>query len=357
MVDQKRIVFFVGALCQGGAERVISILSGKMAEENIPVEILLYYDRESFYDIHPDVRVVRVERETGSRNLLRNLFWIRKHFINNARIVCSFLAVFNMIALAAAFFTHVPVIVADRNDPRFIPGNRVVRLIRDVLYRFADHVVLQTKHNQDYFSPQIRNKSTIIFNPINLGENAGAALRTEKRKEIVSVGRLMPSKNHKLLIDAFALIHKKYPEHQLVIYGEGPLRPEYEKQIRDLGLEGFVHIPGSFKDLHSRIAGAELFVLSSDYEGMSNALMEAMCLGLPVVSTEVSGAPDLIVPGENGVLVPCNDVTAMAEAVSKMLGDAAFRESCAANAVQLNEKLAADSICREWIRCIESLDV
>lgn len=351
----KRYIFFLGALCDGGAERVVSILSGCMAEAGMPVEILCYYDREVFYEIDPKVKLTAVEQETHSTNKIKNLLWLRTYLKQNAKAVISFLAPFNMMALMASMGLKTPIIVADRNDPRKIPGQPVLRKFRDVLYRFADGVVVQTTHNLEYFSKAVQKRAVIIYNPIDLKEKAGLALRSEKRPEIVSVGRLMPQKNQKMLIEAFSEIHKKFPEYTLTIYGEGPSRMELEAQIAELTLQNAVYLPGSVKDLHERIASAELFVMSSDYEGMSNALIEAMCLGLPVVSTKVSGATDLVEDGVNGLLVEIGDKDGMVAALEKLLDAPEILKRYAGQAVKLNDALNINDIMQRWIAFINSI--
>lgn len=350
----KKHVFFIGTLRQGGGERVISILSKKMREDGLPVEVLIYYDEDPFYTLHPEVTLMRVEAQTGSRNILKNMLWMRRYFKNNADVVISFLAPFNMLALAATLFLKVPIIVADRNDPRFVPFRPLLRKARDFLYRFADGVVLQTRHNQQYFCKSIQKKSTVIYNPVDLGEKAGQALRTEKKPRIVSVGRLMPQKNQKMLLDAFVRLHQQHPDYTLTIYGEGPERQALEEQIAHLGLTGAVELPGSVKDVHDRIMDAELFVLPSDYEGMPNALIEAMCLGLPVISTKVSGATDLI-DGTNGMLTRVGDTDELYDAMQRMLADEDLRRACGEKAVELNAKLQAEKILAQWTAFIDAV--
>lgn len=348
----KKYMFFIGTLCDGGAERVVSILSGKMAEKGMPVEILTYYDKNIFYEIHPQVKITSVESQTGTTNKVRNLLWIRNYFKKNAKIVISFLAPFNMMAILADFGMNVPIIVADRNDPTKVPTGKLSRKVRDILYMFADGIVLQTKKNQEYFGKIVQKKSTVIYNPVNLKEDAGSALCTEKEKKLVSVGRLIPQKNQKLLIEAFANIVKEYPEYQLIIYGEGKDRKELERLAANLGIKENVLMPGSTSNLHNVIKNAELFVLSSNYEGMPNALIEAMCLGLPVVSTKVSGATDLIQDGVNGFLTDCGDTEQLTAALRKILGNQELRESCARESAKIIKKLEVNTITEEWIHFI-----
>ena len=346
----KRFVIFDGTLMQGGAERVISILSKKMIENGLDVQILLYHDRPIFYEIDSRVTITVVERETHTSNIIKNALWIRKFFENNADIVISFLAPFNILALLAHIGLKSKIIVADRNDPRYVPSKFVIRKLRDFLYHLADGVVLQTKHNQDYFDKVIRKKSIIIYNPINLNGKAGLALQTKKQKQIVSVGRLMPQKNQEMLLIAFAKLHKAHPDYKLIIYGEGPYRENLEKRIQELQLSECVNLPGSSKKVFDDIACAQLFVLSSNYEGMPNALIEAMCLGLPCISTRVSGATDLIKDGYNGYLVEVGNIEELSDKMEKLLADESLRIKFAKSSVSLNDDLSIDIIMKQWLK-------
>ena len=343
----KKTMFFVSSLDDGGAQRVISILASRMVQKGMDVEIVTYLDAPVLYPIHSEVKITCVQKETEKKSLISNLLWLRSYFKENAEIVLSFLAPFNMIALVATMGLRVPIVVADRNDPAKVPGSKVIRIARDILYVFADQVVVQTEANKAYFKV-LSKKTTVIYNPVDLKEYTGLALKSEKDKIIVSAGRLMPQKNQKMLIDAFSAIMKKFPEYQLVIYGEGSYREELESYVKALKLEERVFMPGSVTDLYDKMKSAELFVLSSDYEGMPNALIEAMCMGLPVISTKVSGATDLINHGKNGLLTEVGDKKEMENAMEQMLSDENLREQMAIEAVQLAEMLRTDEILKQW---------
>ena len=351
----KRHIFFIGTLCNGGAERVVSILAGHMAKQGMDVEILTYYDRPVSYELDSRVRLTAVETMTGSGNKIKNLMAIRKYFKKNAKVVISFLAPFNIMAIAANLGNGVPIIVADRNDPTRVPSNTAVRKVRDFLYCFAAGVVVQTKKNKAYFSKSVQKKSRVIYNPIDLKENARSALKTEKEKKIVTAGRLMPQKNQKMMIEAFAAVHKKYPDYKLVIYGEGPSREELEELVKTLELEQSVLLPGNIQDIHDKIKSAEIFVLSSDYEGMPNALIEAMCLGLPSISTKVSGATDLIKDHENGILTEPDSKEQLEAAMLELIEQKNLAEKLGANAAKLNEELEVSKIMQQWTDFIKEL--
>lgn len=352
----KRYIFFIGTLCNGGAERVVSILASRMAEQGMDVEILTYYDRGVSYKIDSKVQIHAVETLTGQKNKLKNLVWLRKYFKNNAKVVISFLAPFNMMAIAANLGSGTPIIAADRNDPTKVPSNTVVRKLRDFLYMFATGVVVQTQKNKAYFNSVVQKKSKVIYNPVDLKEYAGIALRTEKEKRVVTAGRLMPQKNQKMMIRAFAEVAKKYPEYQLVIYGEGPSREELEDLCLELGITENVLLPGNVTDLHERIKNAEIFVLSSDYEGMPNALIEAMCMGIPAISTKVSGATDLIEDHKNGLLVELNDQSGFERALLELIENKELSKELAENAVKLNNELELSRIMGQWIAFINSVE-
>ena len=352
----KRYVFFIATLGKGGAERVVSLLTSKMAEEGQSVEILLYMNSDVFYDVDSRIKITKVQKETKSKNLLKNLIWMRKFFKERADIVVSFLAPFNMMCISSLMFSGMPVIVADRSDPRQAPANKFLRKFRDFLYRFADGVVLQTENNKSYFSNAVQKKAFVIANPVDLGDKKAQALTTPKEKEIVTAGRLIKAKNQGLLIRAFAEIHKEFPEYRLVIYGDGSYRENLENVVDELKLRGCVSLPGNQRDIFDKISRAEIFVLSSDCEGMPNALLEAMCLGLPVVSTKVSGAGDVIIDGENGLLVDCGSVDQMKDAIRRMLTDSSLRNRCAENAIQLAERLTVDKIYRQWMDVCERVE-
>lgn len=353
----KRHIFFIGTLCNGGAERVVSILAGQMAKQGLDVEILTYYDRPVSYELDERVKLTAVETMTGSGNKVKNLLAIRKYFKKNAKVVISFLAPFNIMAIAANFGSGVPIVVADRNDPRKVPSNTLVRMVRDILYCFADGVVVQTKKNQEYFSKAVQKKSIVIYNPIDLKEKAGIALKTEHEKTFVTAGRLMPQKNQEMMILAFTNVVKKYPDQKLIIYGEGPSRESLENLVKVHDLQEKVLFPGNVKDLHDRIKSAGVFVLSSDYEGMPNALIEAMCLGLPCISTKVSGATDLIKDHENGLLTELRNQKAFETAMLEMIENKELAEKMAKKASLLNNDLEVNKIMKQWISFIEKITV
>lgn len=348
----KKIIFFTGTMRFGGAERVISILANYFAQSDYEIEILQYYQSECVYEIDNKVKITVAESETGSRSMVRNIRWIRNHIKQSAEVIVSFMASFNMLMIIAAMGLRKTLIVADRSYPYTVPLNRAVRKLRDLLYGLADGIVLQSSRNQKYFPKRIQKKSVVIYNPVDLKDKVGSALKANHKKEIVSIGRLIPAKNQAMLIDAFAAIHSDYPEYELTIYGDGSLREELKAKCAHMGIAAYVHFPGSVKDVYERIANADIFALSSNYEGMPNGLIEAMCLGLPVISTKVSGAVDLI-NEKNGILIDTGCTKQLEAAFRKLLENNELKSSLASEAVKISERLSIEKIASYWIEFIE----
>ena len=189
--------------------------------------------------------------------------------------------------------------------------------------------------------------SVIIPNPVTVACHAS---NTQPR--IVSVGRLTPQKNQKLLIDAFKQICNSYPEHTLSIYGDGELKEKLSKMIVDYGIDNKVFLHGNIENVHEEISNSELFVLPSNYEGLSNALLEAMIIGLPCISTDCAGSSEYIVDGKSGLLVPVNDRDALVTAMQKMLDNEELRQRCQKGAKNIIKRVDKDVVLKKWFEII-----
>ncbi|MDF2854534.1 MAG: glycosyl transferase group 1 [Neobacillus sp.] len=345
-MKNKRITFILGSLRRGGAERVISILSRDYAEIGWDVDILLLLFSDIEYELHPNVKVYNFSGIEQSR-MKRLPYWlksIRRYVTNNEPdVVLAFAARINIIAQIACFGVKKRFFISERNDPRCDGRSKLVDLATKILYPKADGVVFQTKHAASYF-PKLRN-SAIIANPISV---EAYAVKSTKKK-LVAVGRLDTQKNHKMLINAFVQVVQKFQDCTLEIYGRGKgLENEIKKQIVDLGLENCIFLMGNVSNIHECIADASVFVLSSDYEGLSNALLEAMMMGLPCISTNCAGSDEYIRNGENGLLVPTNDENAMAQAINQMLSNDAKRQQYGKTAAEDAVAFMKENVLLQW---------
>lgn len=350
-MTDKKIAFIIGSLDRGGAERVISILSQKYAESGWQTDIILLLENKIEYRISPNTRILDFSGNTTSR-WRRLPFWLRKirNYVKreNPDVIVSFVARINVITQIAILGLHTGrVILSERNDPRCDGRGRIVRLLTERLYPKADHIVFQTKRASDYF-PHLTN-SIIISNPIRIEEPASPL----PEPKIVTVGRLTKQKNQKLLIDAFAAIANDFPEYTLEIYGEGDLRNYLQEIIDCQNLQDRVSLKGNVFHIHKAISRAALFILPSDYEGLSNALLEAMMMGLPCISTACAGSDEYITSGENGILIPVGDKNALVDAVKLLLSDSELRKRLGHAAAASSARFNAETVIGEWQSIIE----
>ena len=350
-----KIEFFVGEFSEGGAERVISILANELTSRGHEVVILKYFNSINYYKTDERVKISSLEELTGTKSKLKNIAYLHKHLKSFDGVFVSFLAPFNILALIANMGNKTPLIVADRNDPSKLPGNKFLRMLRDYLYRFADRVVVQTSKNKAYFSNKVQSKTEVIYNPLILNDMEGKAIETKKEKIIINIGRLEPQKNQDMLVDAFKLFHEKHPEYKLFIYGEGSYRKELESRVDSLGLNDCIYLPGNVKDIFERLCSCEFFVLSSNYEGMPNALIEAMGLGVPVISTKVSGATDLVKDGINGLLIDVNDNVSLLDSMNRLAESEELRRNLSQEAIKIVAMLNSKNICDIWEKTISDV--
>lgn len=350
-----KLVLFIGALDRGGAEKVAAVLSSFYCNHFDEVVVLTYYNAVVFYELNPKVRHACVEQETHTQSIVKNLRWIRG-FAERERpnVWLSLMMPFNIISIWALFGTRIPVVVCERSDPRY-EGTRVRRIVRNFSYHFCFRIQLQTAMGKACFSKRIQKKITVIPNPNHITiEQRNNACSQPKEKRIVSVGRLIPLKNNKLLIDAFAMVHKKHPDYQLCFYGDGPLEAELRQYASNNGLEDNKDVVfcGQVKDVINRISPANIFVLSSIMEGMPNALMEAVALGIPSISTDVSGARDIITDGESGYIVPVGDKDALAKRLIQLIESEETRKRFSEASVSVIDKFDKEKILKQWLEFV-----
>jgi len=299
---------------------VISILANTYAREDWKVSIITLLDNKNDYPLDKSIELISFANKKRSRvsQIPKWIFGIRR-YISKSRpdVVVSFVARINILTLVACIGLRRKIVVSERNDPKADGRSLFVRIATDLLYPLADKIVFQTRWAQSCFSNRIQKRSIIIPNPVQV--TTYALPQDQRNKKIVAVGRLSKQKNHELLIKAFKRVHEIYPEYTLFIYGEGDLREYLEKLIEDMKLSEAVFLPGNVPDIHEQIADAEMFVLSSNYEGLSNALLEAMMMGLPCISTNCAGSNEIIENGRNGVLVPTGTEEDIYKEISRLI--------------------------------------
>lgn len=330
---------------------VISLMAAEPEYDLDSAIRVLYVDqRPEQYRQNTAVRFARRRRRLAA--LLKKL----EREDQTIGALVSFLPEPNFLITSLSPRRGYPVIVSVRNDPAKEYASSVRHLLMKLLYRRADGYVFQTREARDYFSfsKHITENCAVIPNPLGK-EFLDVPGRAFSRKEIVSVGRLEPQKAPISLIHAFAGMHAEFPEYRLLFYGEGSLRAEMQSEIQKAGLEEKIVIKGNTDTIRDDVGQASLFVLPSLYEGMPNALIEAMALGVPCVATDCpcGGPRSLIRSGENGILVPVGNERELEKAMALLLKDLQKAARMGQRAKEIVNELAPERIYRHWDRLIE----
>lgn len=331
-------------------------LAEYLYKKQYEVILVTQYKREDEYEISPQIKRVYSEpnEEKLRGNRIQN-FLVRFQTLRNIwktyqpDIILSFLGKNNLMAIATSKLLPSKVVVSVRGEPTMEYEGKVMQLLAKSMFAFADGVILQTKQCVNFFSKRVQRKSVILPNPLN-EQFLGKQYAGERNKTIVAVGRVDENKNQKMLIQAYEEIMTEYPEYHLVIYGDGNRREQLLEYIKEKNLVEKVSMPGNVKDVASHIREAAVYVLTSNTEGMPNSLIEAMVLGLPVISTNCPcGGPETIIQdGVNGLLIPVGDIKALAEALKRILGNQEYASKLGENAAKLADELHPDKVNQQW---------
>lgn len=361
----KRLAIICGLLMRGGAERITVYLAKYMQNRGIRTIIITGGRTEIEYESPDNVeRYVLTETEEGIRIDKKGA--IRLHYqIKRLKQILLLQSIDTILvmdvpiciyAIPGAIGTGAKIIVSERNDPAHFSGKKMTKWLSRVLMRKANGFVFQTKDAQKFYGSFVSKKSTVIPNPVSTQNMPEIPYEGRRENKIVSVARLDKQKNLELLIDAFLKILKEYPEYQLYIWGEGPERGNIENYIKKLDIKKSVFLPGMTDDIFGKIYRASVFVLSSDFEGMPNALIEAMALGLPCISTDCScgGPRELIENGKNGMLIPVNDRKALTNSLRFIIKNESYAEKMGKEAFKIREKLNYKKICSKWYDFLSS---
>lgn len=351
-----KIVLSFATLAQGGAARVCANLSYPLCDTYDEVILITWADVPQFYDYDHRATWYNLTKEAGGACDYKRMWWFRQ-LVKREKpdLILSFLEPFNIRVLLCTIGLGVKTIVAERNDPHGVNKNWIMEQFEKLIYRLADKILVQTETVRKFFDGALKERTHIICNPVNLpNEMVGKALSVRKEKRIVSVARLMPQKNHDILIKAFALFTHKHPDFTLTIYGNGPQGEELKQLADTLGVGDKVSIPGASKTIHEDILNAEMMCLVSKREGMSNAMIEAMCLGLPCICSKVSGAVDLIEDGKNGLLVNIGCIDELVEKMSYLVNHPKESQQIGKNATELYKQLNKERINTEWMTFLKN---
>jgi|GEM_PF-35443 len=349
--SKRRLMFIVGGLYGGGAERVLTILANRLASDYEVMICPFFLKTENEYPVHNEIQVKALNEQQKWRRILK-MRRLMRDFRPDA--VISFEYFINMQAIIARLGLPIRLIVSERNDPAREGGAFPKKQIRNLLYPFADALVCQTEDARAYFPRVIRKKALVIPNPIN--PNLPEPFSGQRKKTVIAFGRLTEQKNFPMLISAFRRFHDRHGDYRLEIYGDGDLLGRIEAQIHELGLDDCAAVYGNTPDIFQKAHECGMFIMTSNYEGISNSMLEAMAMGLPCVVTDCpcGGARMAIRNRKNGLLIPTNDVEACFRAMCRIAEDKCFAKKLSKEAAKIRTRWSLDRIAQAWIDVIDS---
>ncbi|MGE4552057.1 MAG: glycosyltransferase family 4 protein [Desulfovibrionaceae bacterium] len=358
-----KLFLFLGSIGGGGAQRMVCLLANAWAAEGHEVTVAHYdLERDAFPFPQSEAVVLRrlplslpvKTRGQAIRRFVSDVGALRKAIRHEAPdAVVAFLPQANVLAVLACLGTGIPLVVTELCHPAHDDIGRLWGRLRRLLYPLARRLVVQTRDIHDWFLTHNRQPSLIIPNPVPTPVIDWEPHHAAGRKTILAAARLSYQKNLSLLARAFARLADRHPDWDLDIYGLGEEKELLEGIVRDNRLEGRLRLPGWTSEYTRRLTECDLFVLCSRFEGMPMALAEAMACGVACISTDCpSGPADLITDGENGLLVPVEDLDALTGAMDRLMSDDALRADMGRKARRITDRLGLEHITAAWSQCI-----
>lgn len=360
------ITLVISSLDSGGAERVLTLIAEGFCKKGYQVTVITLSGKSrDFYKLPENIHRLALEIQNESPTVVHalwnnlNRLWVLRKAIKSTLpdVVISFMHKTNIRCLLALANTNYPVIVSEHIDPSLMSCGKIWGILRRLTYSYASTIVSVSDGVNNYFDWLPNSKKKVIYNPLVKIESIESEIQIKNwsenanpnKKWLIAMGRLTYQKGFDILISAFKHISSNYPDWQLVILGEGKLRPELENLIENLGLKNQVILPGRLSNPFPVLKQSNIFVLSSRFEGFGNVIIEAMACGLPVISTDCpSGPREIIRDGINGILVPNEDVESLATAMERLMSNEAERKKLAVRAPEVTQRFSLETIMEMW---------
>jgi GalNAc-alpha-(1->4)-GalNAc-alpha-(1->3)-diNAcBac-PP-undecaprenol alpha-1,4-N-acetyl-D-galactosaminyltransferase len=364
-----KLTLVISSLSSGGAERVITLLSKGFIERGYDVTVITLSGKDTdFYQLPAGVSRLALGITNISPTPLHALWnnWYRLLTLRRAiqsthpDVVISHLSTTNVLTILSLFQTSYPIIVTEHNDSKKLSLGKVWKMLRHLTYPYASMLVSVSQGVDEGFDWLSKTKRAVIYNPLVIiedGKETDLPQAVDPNKLwITAMGRLIYQKGFDLLLSAFHQVADKYPDWQLVILGKGELRPQLENMAKNLGLSERVIFLGTIRNPFPVLRNSKLFVMSSRHEGFPMAHGEALACGLPVIATNCpSGVGEIIRDGIDGILVPNEDVSALATAMERLMSNEEERKRLAARAPEVSERFSLEKVMEMWETLISKI--
>lgn len=315
-----KYLFITRTLTGGGAERFVATFASFMAEQGYDVHILAYETSAQDYPLSGRVKLhVMPYVEDSLRGKFLRILRMKQSLAEiNPDVLIPFIETVVVCTYLVNLLLRKKFVYTVRNSPWHAGGGRFSRLMRDLMAKTADAIMLQNQEQKDFFPESYAGRIYIVPNPVS-GKFASSRKDTyaDRLTRICSVGRLHTQKNFPLLISAVEALRKEHPHICLEIYGEGEQKASLEKVIAERDLSDACRLMGRTSDVEGVLKNTDLFVMSSDYEGMPNALIEALAMGVPCISSDCrTGPKSLVADGQTGLLFRTGSLESLTEKMS-----------------------------------------
>lgn len=352
--EKDKLIFIVNTTAGGGAGKIVRFAAEACSDGN-DVTIIELYEEGKDIDIdgYHLVRLGCVKRNITWRiDLIQRL---RRYIkLQSPIIVCAFISDIAVISRIATLGLPLTFVSAERGDP-YTQSAKWDRLVKWA-YNSSDYCIFQLEKARDYYGSTVAAKSYVINNPCIPPDDV-EPYYGEREKTVVSVGRFAPEKGYDILIKAFCNVVNKHPEYKLILYGDGPCKNDLQGLVEILGLKSFVSFPGYIRNSEAVIRREGIFVLPSRFEGIPNALIEALSIGIPTISTDCTpGGPDLLTNhGERGMLVPVGDVQSLENAINELIEEPELRKEYSLRGPEILSVFSKDVISERWREVIAAI--